>query len=255
MVERLTLRMVQIRDGSGSLVTISHSSATSVVNHSRNWSRVDYAVSIDPAVDVERAIELIRTASINCDRKELVGAASSIPSNGSASRPQPGRVIIRARIKTAPLRQFALQRELNFRIATPFAKPTSASVPPLRLDASDQDDLDAGLEVLANGRPPLDRRSPVLAGNHSAEHRIAVVVRLALAIKPRVVPEVDIELRRSGVGAVSRAMAIVPDVLCKPVVVVSSSGIGSVGSSFSSMPPWIISMRARRCGSSEWTVR
>ena len=47
IVERLTLRMAQLRDSSGGVVTISHSSATSVVNHSRSWSRVDYAISVD----------------------------------------------------------------------------------------------------------------------------------------------------------------------------------------------------------------
>ena len=48
IVERLTLRMVQLRDSGGGFVTISHSAATSVVNHSRSWSRNDYAISIDP---------------------------------------------------------------------------------------------------------------------------------------------------------------------------------------------------------------
>ena len=37
IVERLTLRMVQIRDSGGALITISHSAATMVQNHSRNW--------------------------------------------------------------------------------------------------------------------------------------------------------------------------------------------------------------------------
>jgi small-conductance mechanosensitive channel len=77
LVERLTLRIVQLRGVAGSLVTISHSASTSVVG-------VD-ALSRDG-------------------------------------------VIIRARIRTAPLRQFALQRELNFRISRAFGEPRSASV-------------------------------------------------------------------------------------------------------------------------------
>jgi moderate conductance mechanosensitive channel len=123
MVERLTLRMVQLRDGSGSLVTISHSAATNVVNHSRNWSRVDYAVSIEPSGDVEKAIGIIRSTietlrsdpdwkSTSMDPVEWIGV-DGISSAG---------IVIRTRIKTAPLRQFALQRELNFRISREFAE-------------------------------------------------------------------------------------------------------------------------------------
>jgi small-conductance mechanosensitive channel len=123
MVERLTLRMVQIRDATGSLVTISHSSATSVVNHSRNWSRVDYAVSIDPAADVERVIALIRStiAELERDAEWKDAIVDPVEWIGVDGLSRDG-IIIRARIKTAPLRQFALQRELNFRISRAFAQ-------------------------------------------------------------------------------------------------------------------------------------
>jgi small conductance mechanosensitive channel len=123
LVERLTLRMVQLRGLAGSLVTISHSASTSVVNHSRSWSRVDYAVSIDPAADVERAIALIGSTieELRLDPAwdgTIVGSGESI---GVDALSRDG-VIIRVRIKTAPLRQFALQRELNFRISRVFGE-------------------------------------------------------------------------------------------------------------------------------------
>lgn len=123
LVERLTLRMVQLRGVAGSLVTISHSASTSVVNHSRNWSGVDYAVSIDPGADVECAIALIRSTieELRIDpawNGTIVGSVGAI---GVDALSRDG-VIIRARIKTAPLRQFALQRELNFRISRAFGE-------------------------------------------------------------------------------------------------------------------------------------
>ena len=123
LVERLTLRMVQIRDGSGSLVTISHSSATSVVNHSRNWSRVDYAVSIEPTADVAHAIEIIRStiAQIEADAEWKDTIVDPVEWIGVDALSRDG-IVIRARIKTAPLRQFALQRELNFRIGRAFGE-------------------------------------------------------------------------------------------------------------------------------------
>ena len=135
IVERLTLRMVQIRDGSGSLVTISHSAATSVVNHSRNWSRVDYAISIDPVADVEAAIEAVRTTIDELEKDPawhgtFVNPVEWIGVDGLSR----DGVILRARIKTAPLRQFAVQRELNLRISKAFRAAKigfGAPVPPL----------------------------------------------------------------------------------------------------------------------------
>jgi small-conductance mechanosensitive channel len=123
LVERLTLRMVQIRDGSGSLVTISNSAATSVINHSRNWSRVDYAISIDPAADVSRAIDLLHStiAGIQADPAWHESFVDPVEWIGVDGLSRDG-IVIRARIKTAPLRQFALQRELNLRVSKAFAE-------------------------------------------------------------------------------------------------------------------------------------
>jgi small conductance mechanosensitive channel len=134
LVERLTLRMVQIRDASGSLVTIANSAATSVVNHSRNWSRVDYAVSVDPTADVEAAMALIRTTVETLQKDDAWRDAILEPVEwiGVESMSRDG-VVIRARIKTAPLRQFALQRELNHRVVRAFAEAKialGAPIPP-----------------------------------------------------------------------------------------------------------------------------
>ena len=200
IVERLTLRMVQVRDGSGSLITIAHSSATSVINHSRNWSRVDYAVrSTRPSTPPRRWTWSARSSN-NWRPTRAGPRPSSSPSNGSESMRSAATVLSCGRASKRPRCASCAQARTESGIARGSAKRTSPSARRLRLDASDRDDLDAGLEVLANGRPPLDGAGHVLAGNHSAEHRIAVVVGLALAIEPRVVPEVDIELRRSGVG-------------------------------------------------------
>ena len=62
LVERLTLRIVQIRDAGGNFITIPHSAVTVVVNRSRDWSRVDYRVPVDPGADISKALELVRTA-------------------------------------------------------------------------------------------------------------------------------------------------------------------------------------------------
>jgi small conductance mechanosensitive channel len=122
LVERLTLRMVQIRDASGSLVTISHSAATIVINHSRNWSRVDYAISIDPSADAQQAIDLLQKtiAELGSDDAWRGALIESLEWVGIDGVSRDG-VIIRAHIKTAPSQQFAVRRELNLRIVRAFA--------------------------------------------------------------------------------------------------------------------------------------
>jgi small conductance mechanosensitive channel len=133
-VERLTLRMVQIRDVTGSLVTISNSAATLVINHSRNWSRVDYDISVDIAADVPYAISLLRQqiADLETDPKWKGAIVEPAEWIGIDQVSRDGAVV-RARIKTAPLQQFALRRELNERVVKAFAAAKigyGAPVPP-----------------------------------------------------------------------------------------------------------------------------
>ena len=113
-VETLTLRMVQIRDASGDVITIPHSSVTSVVNQSRNWSRVDYRIPVDPEADVDKAIALVRKVveDLAKGKKGGEGILEPIEWIGIESIAKEA-VVIRASIKTAPLRQFELRRTIN----------------------------------------------------------------------------------------------------------------------------------------------
>jgi len=122
-VERLTLRMVQIRDVTGSLITLSNSAATVVINHSRNWARVDYEIPIDIAADVPFAISLLQKqiAELQSDPEWKSAIAEPAEWIGIDALSRDGAVV-RARIKAAPLRQYALRRELNERVAKAFAE-------------------------------------------------------------------------------------------------------------------------------------
>jgi small-conductance mechanosensitive channel len=117
LVEQLTLRMVQIRDGAGNLITIPHSSVTNVVNHSRNWSRIDYRLSVDPAADVDKALEALRGTIQQLALEPHWRSAILTPLEwigvDALSRDW---MLLRASVRTAPLRQFELRRELNARV-------------------------------------------------------------------------------------------------------------------------------------------
>lgn len=117
LVEHMSLRSVQLRDAAGNLVTIPHSLASDVVNCSRNWSRVDYRIAVEAGADSERAMDVLRRTvdelaadpqwrGAITERVEWVGV-EAVSADG---------IVLRASIKTAPLRQFEVKREINARM-------------------------------------------------------------------------------------------------------------------------------------------
>jgi len=133
MVERLTLRVVQIRDSRGNLITIPHSTVAHVVNSSRSWSRIDYQISIDAAADVRKAIELLQGVLEGLKREEEWRDAVIQPFEyAGVEKVSRNGVVLRAVIRTAPLRQFELRREINIRVYEAFV----AGGIPLGLDPS-----------------------------------------------------------------------------------------------------------------------
>jgi moderate conductance mechanosensitive channel len=117
MVEHLSLRVVQIRDSRGNLVTIPHSSVSQVVNASRNWSRVDYRVTVDASCDVRKALEVLRVTleGMREDPKWHDSITDPVEWVGVEGMSRNG-VVVRAIVRTAPLRQFEARREINLRI-------------------------------------------------------------------------------------------------------------------------------------------
>jgi small conductance mechanosensitive channel len=122
IVERLTLRMVQLRDHKGSLVTMPHGVASTVVNRSRNWSRVDYRIPVAAATDVSQAIALVKAAidDVAADPRWADSVHLPIDIAGIDDLSRDG-ILIRASVKTAPLRQFEIRRQINARVQRSFA--------------------------------------------------------------------------------------------------------------------------------------
>ena len=123
IVEELSLRMVQIRDSGGDLVTIPHGSVTSVVNKSRNWSRIDYRVPVDPEADIPKAIRLVQEAvEALAAEPDWLGAIRLPLEFIGIDQLSRDWVIIRAVVKTGPYRQFEGRREINARVQRAFAE-------------------------------------------------------------------------------------------------------------------------------------
>ena len=122
LVEHLTLRMLQIRDSSGRLITIPHSSVTQVVNASRGWSRVDYRVAVGPGTDADKALDALKSTIEAIQKDESWSHAILVPIEwmGVETIGQSG-IVLRASIRTAPLRQFELRRHINKCVLQAFA--------------------------------------------------------------------------------------------------------------------------------------
>ncbi|MGB6985265.1 MAG: mechanosensitive ion channel family protein [Candidatus Aquilonibacter sp.] len=123
IVELVTLRVVQLRDGNGNLITIPHSSVTQVVNSSRNWSRVNYRVTVAVSADLHKAIAVVRDTmeALQADadwRDAIMNPVEWIGVEGLSA----GGTTVRCVMRTAPLRQFELKREINLRISDAFKK-------------------------------------------------------------------------------------------------------------------------------------
>ena len=123
IVENLSLRMVQIRDSGGDLVTIPHGSVTMVVNRSRNWSRIDFRIPVAPEADIPKAIALVQSSIEDLAREPEWNDAIRLPLELiGIDQISKDWVIIRAAVKTGPLRQFEGRREINLRVQQAFAK-------------------------------------------------------------------------------------------------------------------------------------
>jgi moderate conductance mechanosensitive channel len=123
IVELLTLRVVQLRDSNGNLITIPHSTVSQVVNTSRNWSRVDYRVTVAPSTDLHKAIAVLQDTmtAMQSDPQWRDAIMEPVELTG-VERLSAGGTTVRCVMRTAPLRQFELKREINLRMSEALAK-------------------------------------------------------------------------------------------------------------------------------------
>lgn len=122
-VENLTLRRTVLRDASGALVTQANGDIRAVGNLSRDWSQAFVDVSLGAEEPLEKALQALETAS---------GALRSDPSWSQAIVDGP-RVLgvqsygrsgptLRLQVRTAPMRQNEIARELRRRIQIEFQR-------------------------------------------------------------------------------------------------------------------------------------
>ena len=121
MVETLNLRMTQIRNAEGQLITIPNSEIRIVANLSSEWSRVDLNIPIPYHTDVDQMLDLIQsTAQTIADDPDWQKQILEPPQLMGVDDFDHRGPVVKVWIKTQPLQQWAVSRELRRRLKLAF---------------------------------------------------------------------------------------------------------------------------------------
>ncbi|OPA87434.1 mechanosensitive ion channel protein [Pseudomonas fluorescens] len=113
-VEGLTIRTVRLRDIDGIVHTIPFSEIKSIKNYSREFGYAIFRVAIPYNMEIDAAIKLIREVGqkIRNDPLQRRNIWSPLEIQGVESF-ESGSAILRARFKTAPIKQWEVSRAFN----------------------------------------------------------------------------------------------------------------------------------------------
>ena len=132
LVENLNLRITQVRDSEGRLITIPNSEIKIVANLSSRWSRADLTIPVAYQTDVDQALKLIETVGLDMDKDarwehQIIEPPQVLGIENFGDR----GLIIRVWIKTQPLKQWDVAREYRRRMKVAFDK-AGISIPVLQ---------------------------------------------------------------------------------------------------------------------------
>ncbi|WP_036801134.1 mechanosensitive ion channel family protein [Pleurocapsa sp. PCC 7319] len=121
LVENINLRITQLRDAEGRLITVPNSAVDIVANRSSQWSRADLNIPVAYQTDIDRALNLIHQVaeaiSEDPDWQERIWEFPNILGVDNFSD---RGILIRVWIKTEPLKQWEVAREFRRRVKIAF---------------------------------------------------------------------------------------------------------------------------------------
>ncbi len=117
LVENINLRITQVRDADGRLITIPNSEIKIVANLSSRWSRANLSIPVGYDTDLDHAIRLIREVADNMTsdqkwREQILETPEVLGVDDFASH----SLSVRVWMKTQPSRQGAVAREFRRRL-------------------------------------------------------------------------------------------------------------------------------------------
>lgn len=121
LVEGVNLRMITLRDLSGNVHFIRNGEITVVTNMTKEYSRYVFEIGVAYRENVDEVIEVIKQVDeeLRDDAKYKYDILEPIEIMG-LDRFADSAIIIKARTKTKPIRQWAVAREFNRRLKKKF---------------------------------------------------------------------------------------------------------------------------------------
>jgi small conductance mechanosensitive channel len=121
LVERITLRMVVLRDVSGNVHYIRNGNIDTITNMTKDYSRYVFNIGVSYSEDVDEVIGLIREvdSELREDPEYSRDILEPIEIMG-LDKFDESAVVIQARTKTVPIQQWRVAREFNRRLKKSF---------------------------------------------------------------------------------------------------------------------------------------
>lgn len=117
LVENLNLRVTQLRNADGELITLPNSNITSVRNLTRSWSRVNFNIDVAYQTDPDKALavfeEVTQTLYDDPEWHDKILAPPSVLGIDGVSHKG---ITITIWIQTVPSQQWSVGRELRLRV-------------------------------------------------------------------------------------------------------------------------------------------
>lgn len=121
VVEQITLRKIQLRDFSGTVCTIPYSQITTIQNLTKDFSFYVMDIGVSYESDIGRVFEVLRGVDEEMRRDEKFVPLMLEPIEiVGVDRFADSAMIIKARLKTVPIQQWAVGREFNRRMKIAF---------------------------------------------------------------------------------------------------------------------------------------
>lgn len=122
-VEKITLRKIQLRDFAGTVFTIPYSEIKTIQNLTKDFSFYVMDIGISYSQDIDQVIAILRGVDEGLRQDDSFSFMILEPLEiAGVDKFSEGAVVIKARIKTQPLRQWAVGREFNKRMKIEFEK-------------------------------------------------------------------------------------------------------------------------------------
>lgn len=120
-VEKVTLRMTQLRDLSGSVHVVPNGEIKVVTNFTKEWSKALLDVGVAYKEDVDRVMEILQEVGVEMADDETWGPRLLEPVNVMGVQDfSDSAVVIRMNLKTVPDMRWDVARELRRRIKNRF---------------------------------------------------------------------------------------------------------------------------------------